>query len=61
MMRDEASWGWRQRLSWKVGHRHGNADRAYSCPWWADEQVYALAFLQGKAVHLDAKKQDTLQ
>jgi hypothetical protein len=57
----QAKWGWRQRLSWEVGYRHGNAGRPYSCPWWADEQVYALALLQGKGVDLDTKKQDKLK
>ena len=36
-------WGWRQTLSWKVGLRRAQAGRAYKCPWWADEQVFALA------------------
>lgn len=41
----EDHWGWRQTLSWKVGFRRAQAGRAYKCPWWADEQVFALAFL----------------
>jgi len=38
---------WHQTLSWKLGYRRGRAGRTYSCPWWADERVYALAFMQG--------------
>jgi hypothetical protein len=49
-MTDQYQWGWRQTLSWKVGFRRGKAGRAYSCPRWADERVYGLAFLQGKSV-----------
>jgi hypothetical protein len=32
-----------------VGPSHGRKRRGrpYSCPWWADEQVFALAFMQG--------------
>jgi hypothetical protein len=44
----ETRMGWRQQLSRKLGYRHAQAGKPYSCPWWADEQVYALAFLQGK-------------
>ena len=57
----EMEWGWRQHLSWYVGHRHGNAGRPYSCPRWADEHIYALAFLQAKGVELDTKEQDKLK
>jgi hypothetical protein len=48
----EDYWSWRQKLSWKVGFRRAQAGRAYKCPWWADEQVFALAFLQGKQVEI---------
>jgi hypothetical protein len=34
---------WRQTLSWKLGHGHAKKGRSYSCPWWVDETVYALA------------------
>jgi hypothetical protein len=44
--------GWRQTLSWKIGFRRAQAGRAYKCPRWADEQVFALAFLQGKGVEI---------
>lgn len=43
-------WGWRQTLSWRSGYNRGKSGKPYSCPWWADEQVYGLAFLQGKGV-----------
>jgi hypothetical protein len=45
-------WGWRQTLSWKLGYGRGKAGKPFSCPWWADEQVYGLAFLQGKGVSI---------
>ena len=45
-------WGWRQTLSWKVGFRRAKAGRGYSCPWWADERVYGLAFMQGKGAEI---------
>jgi hypothetical protein len=48
----ETKWGWRQRLSWKLGYRRGQSGRPYSCPWWADEQVFALAFMQGNGVEI---------
>lgn len=38
---------WHRRLSWKCGHRHGKTDQDYSCPWWALEDVYEIAYLQG--------------
>jgi len=41
----ETKMGWRQQLSRPIAMQAG---KPYSCPWWADEQVYALAFLQGK-------------
>jgi hypothetical protein len=43
------SWGWRETLSWKVGFRRAKAGCVYSCPWWADERVYGLAFMQGRS------------
>ena len=45
-------WGWRQTLSWKVGFRRAKAGRGYSCPWWADERAYGLAFMQGRGVEI---------
>jgi hypothetical protein len=39
---------WHQTLSWKIGYGRGKAGRVYSCPWWVDETVYALAYMQGK-------------
>jgi hypothetical protein len=38
---------WHRRLSWKRGHRHGKADQDYYCPWWALEDIYESAYLQG--------------
>jgi hypothetical protein len=43
---------WHQTLSWKLGYGRGKAGRAWSCPWWVDGQVYALAFMQGKGVEI---------
>jgi hypothetical protein len=45
-------WGWCQTLSWKVGFHRAKAGRAYWCPWWADEKVYGLAFVQGKGLEI---------
>lgn len=45
-------WGWRQKVSWWWGYSRGRSRKPYSCPWWADEQVYGLAFLQGKGVEI---------
>lgn len=42
----QVDWSLRQRLSWRVGQARGKAGRPYSCPWWADKHVYALAFMQ---------------
>ena len=50
-MKDDA-WSWRQTLSWKLGYGRGKAGAAYKVPWWADEQVFALAFMQGKGVDI---------
>jgi len=43
----EVKWGWRQLYSWKLGYDRATAGRAYSRPWWVDEEVYGFAFLQG--------------
>jgi hypothetical protein len=42
----------RQRLSWKLGFGHATKGQAYICPWWADHEIYALAYLQGKGVEI---------
>ena len=39
---------WHQTLSWKLGYGRGKEGRPYSCPWWVDKTVYALAFMQGE-------------
>jgi hypothetical protein len=44
--------GWRQTLTWKVAYRRAQADRPYSCPRWADEQVYCLAWLEGRGLDI---------
>ena len=35
---------WHQTISWKLGFGHGKEGRAYHCPWWANEALYALAY-----------------
>ena len=39
-------------MSWKLGYGRGKAGRPYTCPWWVDRTVYALAFMQGKGVEI---------
>lgn len=38
---------WHQNLSWNVGHRRGQEQRPFRCPWWADLQIFGLAYMQG--------------
>ena len=47
---------WRQTLSWKLGYGRGKAGRAYGRPWWVDETVYALPYMQGKDVEIPSTK-----
>jgi hypothetical protein len=47
----------RQTLSWKLGYGRGKAGRAYSRPWWVDETVYALAYMQGKGAEIPSTKE----
>jgi len=49
-MDDGDHWGWRQ--TWKLSLRRAQAGRPYKWPWWADEQIYGLAYLQGKGVEI---------
>ena len=42
----------RKNLSWKLGFGHATKGQPYSCPWWADHEIYALAFLYGKGVEI---------
>ena len=42
----------RKSLSWKLGFEHAMKGQPYSCPWWADHEIYALAYLQGKGVEI---------
>ena len=42
----------RQKLSWKLGFGHATKGQAYACPWWADHEIYALAYLLGKGVEI---------
>ena len=39
---------WHQTVSWKAGHADGKQGRRYQCPWWADDGIYALAYMQAK-------------
>jgi hypothetical protein len=47
---------WHQTLSWKLGYGRGKEGRAYTCPWWVDKAVYALAYMQGKGVEIPSQK-----
>jgi hypothetical protein len=42
----------RKKLSLKLGFAHATKRQPYSCPWWADHEVYALAYLHGKGVEI---------
>jgi hypothetical protein len=35
---------WYQRISWKLGHRHGMEGQTYHRPWWINEAFYALGY-----------------
>ena len=43
---------WHQTLSWKAGRRDGKKSRLFHCPWWADDRVYALAYMQAKGIEI---------
>lgn len=43
---------WHQTLSFKLGYGRGKEGRPYTCPWWVDKTVYALAYMQGKGVDI---------
>jgi hypothetical protein len=43
---------WHQNLSWNVGYNHACRGQKHAPPWWADKQIYALAYLQGKGVEI---------
>jgi hypothetical protein len=49
---------WHQTLSWKLGYGRAKAGRPYSCPWWVDKTVYALAYMQGKGVEISKLTSD---
>jgi hypothetical protein len=38
---------WHQNLSWNVGHRQGQEQRPFRCPWWVDREIFGLAYMQG--------------
>ena len=42
----------RKNLSLKLGFAHATKGQPYNCPWWADDEVYALAYLHGKGVEV---------
>jgi len=35
---------WHQRISWKLGYRHGMEGLPYRRPWWINEAFYALGY-----------------
>jgi hypothetical protein len=39
---------WQQNYSWNWGYVDGKRGREYKCRWWADEQMFALGYMQGK-------------
>jgi hypothetical protein len=51
---------WQQTLSWKLGHGHARHQRASRCPWWADQQIYSLAYLQGKGIEIPKLNEATI-
>ena len=38
---------WHQNLSWGAGYRQGQRKRPFRCPWWADCEIFGLAYMQG--------------
>ena len=39
---------WHQNLSWGAGYRQGKRKQPFRCPWWADREIFGLAYMQGK-------------
>lgn len=41
-----------QTLSANAGYKAGRNSVPFKCPWWADDGIYGLAYLQGKGVDI---------
>jgi hypothetical protein len=42
----------RKNFSLKLGFAHATNGQPYNCPWWADAEIYALAYLHSKGVEI---------
>jgi hypothetical protein len=42
-------------FSYKVGRKRGLEGLPYTCPWWADSTVFALAYAEGRKIYLERK------
>jgi hypothetical protein len=51
----------RKNLSLQLGFAHATKGQPYNCPWWADHEVYALAYLHGKGVEIPPPAWSLLQ
>jgi hypothetical protein len=51
----------RKNLSLKLGFAHATKGQPYDRPWWADAEVYALAYLHGKGVEIPPPAWSLLQ
>jgi hypothetical protein len=40
-------------FSYKIGRKRGLQGLPYSCPWWADSTVFALAYTEGRKIYLE--------
>ena len=43
---------WHKNRSWSLGYKHGKEGRPCDSPWWVDEGIYGLAYMQGMDVDL---------
>lgn len=41
-----------QNLSFKLGYVRGHRGKPFSCPWWADQVVYAMGHMEGYKLYL---------
>jgi hypothetical protein len=42
-----------QNLSYKLGYGRGLENRRpFACPWWVDQTVYGLAYMDGYKAYL---------
>jgi hypothetical protein len=39
---------WYQILSWRLGYSCGQNGHAHRCPWWADNDIYSIAYIEGQ-------------